>query len=78
MELLTFDSVAKVVKKTTRGLRKDVAAARFGPEIIRLGRSVRVRSDELADWIRAGCPNRERWLAIRDAKQQHGAPHVGA
>jgi len=69
MELLTFAEVARVVKKTVRGVRKDVAAGRFGPDVMHIGggRSVRVRADELAEWIRAGCPARDKWLALRDA-----------
>jgi predicted DNA-binding transcriptional regulator AlpA len=70
MELLTFDEVAKLEKRTTRGLRKDISAGRFGPDIIRLGRSVRVRASEFRAWVEAGCPSREDWLAMRDAGEQ--------
>lgn len=66
MELLTFDAVAALLKKTPRGIRKDIVSGRFGPEILRLGRSVRVRADELAEWIRAGCPGRDAWTARND------------
>ena len=66
MNLLTLRDVAKAVQKTERGLRKDVDAGRFGPDVIRLGRSVRVRTDEFTEWIRAGCPDRQRWLLVRD------------
>jgi predicted DNA-binding transcriptional regulator AlpA len=33
------------------------------PLPVRLGRSVRWRRDEIAEWLAAGCPNREAWLA---------------
>jgi hypothetical protein len=69
-ELLTFREVAGAVRKTERGVRKDLAAGRFGPDVIRLGRSVRVRADEFRAWIESGCPNRETWLAVRNAGQQ--------
>ena len=31
------------------------------PDAIRLGRCLRWRSDEIADWVAAGCPNRSEW-----------------
>lgn len=68
MELLTIMQVAKAEKKSTRGVRKDVAAGRFGPDLIRLGRSVRIRADEFSAWIQAGAPGRDVWLASRDRK----------
>lgn len=34
----------------------------LGPELIRLGRSIRFRSDEVDGWISAGCPSRDAWL----------------
>lgn len=72
MSLLTLADVAAAVKKTPRGVRKDIASGRFGPDLLRLGRSVRVRADELAAWIRAGCPGRDAWVAQR-ASGQTGA-----
>jgi hypothetical protein len=36
------------------------------PAPVRVGRSVRWRLKELAAWIRAGCPDRETWEAMRD------------
>lgn len=72
VELMTLKEIALAEKKTERGVRKDIAAGRFGPQLIRLGRSVRVRADEFSDWLQAGAPHRERWLAIRAAQQQTG------
>ena len=67
-ELLPYSLVGpNVLHKTVRGLQKDIEAGRFGPDIIRLGRSVRVRSQELYAWISAACPPRAKWLEIRDS-----------
>lgn len=41
------------------------STGRFGPEPVRLGRACRYRVDELRAWLDAGCPNRERWRAMR-------------
>jgi predicted DNA-binding transcriptional regulator AlpA len=38
-------------------------AAGRTPAAVRLGGSTRWRSDELADWVQAGCPDRRSWLA---------------
>jgi len=35
----------------------------LGPQGIRLRRRRLWRRDELAEWVRAGCPHRERWAA---------------
>jgi predicted DNA-binding transcriptional regulator AlpA len=38
---------------------------RFGPEPVRLGRSVRYRVDEVRSWLAAGCPPRSKWQVMR-------------
>lgn len=68
--LLTIPDVAEATQKSARGIRKDIAAGRFGPDLVRLGRSVRVRADEFEAWIAAGCPARTKWLAQRDADRK--------
>ncbi len=67
MELMTLKDVALAERKSVRGVQKDVVSGRFGPDLIRLGRSVRVRRNEFSDWLEAGAPPRERWLQMRDA-----------
>lgn len=64
--LLTIGDVARLLRKTPRGVAKDRSAGRLGPVEIRLGRSVRFSAAEVADWIRAGCPSRDAWLGMRD------------
>jgi predicted DNA-binding transcriptional regulator AlpA len=68
--LLTIRMVARDwLRKSERGLWRDIASGTFGPELIRLGRSVRVRVSELDEWIQAGCPTREEWEAQREARR---------
>ena len=38
-----------------------LAASGRTPAAVRLGRCVRYRRQEVLDWIRAGCPCRNRW-----------------
>ena len=68
MGLLTLKDAAKRCAVSERALWKWSASGRFGPDLLRLGRSVRVREAELSGWISAGCPVRDVWLAQRDAQ----------
>lgn len=68
--LLDIRTVARDwLKKSERGLRKDIDCGVFGPELIRLGRSVRVRAMELDQWISAGCPPRDQWARLRKSRK---------
>lgn len=49
-----------------RTLWLQLASAGRVPLPVRLGRRVLWRRDELADWIEAGCPGRDRWIALRE------------
>jgi predicted DNA-binding transcriptional regulator AlpA len=39
------------------------------PLPIHLGRRTLWRADELKNWVQAGCPNRQRWIAMKGTKQ---------
>jgi RNA polymerase sigma factor (sigma-70 family) len=41
-------------------------SAGFVPMPVHVGRSAFWRADELREWVAAGCPRREAWMAIRD------------
>jgi len=43
----------------------ELAARGLTPEPIRLGRSVRWRRAEIAEWIDAGSPSRDHWARMR-------------
>jgi len=45
-----------------------LAAGKVGPTPIKLGGRVLVNTEELRDWCRAGCPDRQEWLARRAAR----------
>ena len=65
-ELLTVREVASALKVSVRQVWKLHSSGRL-PAPVRLSRSVRWRQDELASWINAGCPARDRWQAIVEA-----------
>jgi predicted DNA-binding transcriptional regulator AlpA len=44
------------------------------PLAVRLGRSRFWRTEELRDWVRAGCPDREMWLEMEPAKKYLRSP----
>jgi hypothetical protein len=39
----------------------------FGPEVLRAGRKLLVRADELRRWVNANMPDRRAWLAMEAA-----------
>jgi len=43
------------------------------PLPVRLGRRVLWRREELADWIAAGCPGRDRWQAMTGLTKPRGS-----
>ena len=60
--LCTLPEVAAALRLSVRELRRLRVSGRFGPAVITLGRRLqRVRSEELAAWIAAGCPPAARW-----------------
>ena len=42
---------------------------RFAPAAIRMGRSVRFICQEVTDWLSAGSPSRDRWVAARESQK---------
>jgi len=41
-----------------------LSAGRIGPEPIHLGKRVLWKRAELEVWVKADCPNREKWLEL--------------
>ena len=41
------------------------SSGRLGPLPIKLGRRTLWRREELEDWVKAGCPERTRWVAMQ-------------
>ena len=64
---LSAAEVAKLLGISQRHLWAMHASGRLGPLPVRFGRAVRWNAAELAAWLDAGAPPRDRWLA-----QRHG------
>jgi len=64
--LLTLRQCAAQLGISTRSVWAMLAAGRFGPDLVRLGRCVRIRATELDRWICAGCPDRAAWSKMRE------------
>ncbi|MCA9028405.1 MAG: sigma-70 family RNA polymerase sigma factor [Planctomycetaceae bacterium] len=62
--LLTARKAAAMCGKSIRTWRTWDSAG-FIPQPVRIGRSTFWRSDELKEWIEAGCPNRSAWEVMR-------------
>jgi predicted DNA-binding transcriptional regulator AlpA len=45
-----------------------IRSGRFPVQPIRLGKSVRYRAADVAEWVSAGCPNSTKWQAMRAGK----------
>ena len=62
-QLMMAREVARALAVGDRTVWKLVSAARI-PKPVRIGRCVRWRTDDIASWIDAGCPARDRWEAL--------------
>lgn len=60
--------LAKLLCAGVRTVRTWDAAGKL-PAPIRIGGRVVWRVDEIRDWLAAGAPDRETWMAIRAAKK---------
>jgi len=62
-KLLTAKDLAQLLSLSNRTVWKLSVTDRL-PAPIRIGRSVRWSSREIARWVDAGCPPRSRWIAL--------------
>ena len=67
--LLTIPESARRQKISVRHHWGLISAGKFGPSLIRLGRSVRIRADELSDWLAAGAPPKDRWQVVKELRR---------
>ena len=60
--LLTVEQAAARLQVRRETLHRWSCTGRFPVEVLRLGRSRRIRSAELSAWVAQGCPaGRQRW-----------------
>jgi predicted DNA-binding transcriptional regulator AlpA len=62
--LLDFKTAAGLIGVGVSTFYAMDRSGELGPQGIRLRRRRLWRRDELAEWVRAGCPRREKWVAM--------------
>ena len=67
--LLKIPESAKLTGVSPRTFWKLIASGR-APEVVRIGRSVRIRASDLNLWLKLGCPDRKRLEAEKRARQE--------
>ena len=60
--LLSVKETAEFCGLSVRSIYSLMAAERFGPEVVRIGRSVKFRLTDLERWVSWGCPTREEYM----------------
>ncbi len=67
-ELLTVRELAQKLKVGRSTFHAHNARGLIGPKPIKIGGVVRYYANEIAEWIKAGCPCRSRWIAMQQAQ----------
>ncbi|MHC4414655.1 MAG: helix-turn-helix domain-containing protein [Planctomycetota bacterium] len=73
--LLTADQAGRLCSVSGRTWQRWSSEGAV-PAPVRIGRRRRWRTDELRQWVAAGCPARERW-ELRAASAKQPAPGIG-
>lgn len=66
--LMTAADLAAELQISERTIRRLAITGKIGPAPISIGRAVRYRRDEVANWIAAGCPARASWGGRRNGR----------
>lgn len=72
--LVSIEQVAGMLSVSESHLFDLKRSGDFGPEPVRLGRSVRYLIADVMAWAAAGCPSYAKWKSIK----QHGSRAVTA
>ncbi len=63
--LLSVGAAAAFIGLPRRSFERAQAAGRVGPEPVKIGTRRLYRSADLQDWVRQGCPSRDRWKDLK-------------
>jgi hypothetical protein len=75
--LIPLTDVPKVLSISRAHLARMRAGGRFAPAVLRLGRKLLVRRDELERWVEAGMVDVPTWRAMEAAMRRRGTRFVG-
>jgi predicted DNA-binding transcriptional regulator AlpA len=64
--LLDASGAAELLGFTRQYLYELSSSGRLGPMPIYFGKRSRWSRYELINWVKAGCPNRQKWLLIKE------------
>jgi excisionase family DNA binding protein len=67
--LVDFKTAARLIGVGVSTFYAMDRSGELGPQGIRLRRRRLWRRDELAEWVRAGCPRREKWAALKNSER---------
>jgi predicted DNA-binding transcriptional regulator AlpA len=62
--LIDIRQLSALLRRSVASLERDQAAGRL-PAPVYVGGSRRWRRAEVEEWVKAGCPRRDRWEAAR-------------
>jgi hypothetical protein len=68
--LIAWSDLPPVLALSRAHLARLRASGKFGPAVLRSGRKLLVRRDELERWIQAGMPDSRAWLAMEAAARR--------
>ena len=68
-QLLSAKELAKMLSLSKRQIFRLNSCGKI-PRPLKIGGSVRFKQDEIADWLAAGAPDRQTWVAMKQAKGQ--------
>lgn len=75
--LIPLTDVPRVLSISRAHLARLRSAGRFAPAVLRLGRKLLVRRDELERWIASGMVDTATWRALEAASGRRSARVVG-
>ena len=66
LDVLAIDAVqlGRLLGLSMRTIRRLDSSGRI-PRPVRIGGAVRWRASEIAEWLSAGCPDRQAWEAVK-------------
>ena len=67
--LVTVDEAVELCRMSRTSLYKLHAAGKT-PRMVKMGSLTRWRRQELLDWMKAGCPSREKWEAMTGGQKR--------
>lgn len=69
--LIPWNDVPRALSISRAHLARMRVAGKFGPTVLRAGRKLLIRADELRRWVDANMPDRPTWIAMEATGRRH-------